>query len=572
MRSAVFYLSLAFVIACLCGVGTAQTCTPADGSGCPASLSAGPVTGSSPAITIGNCGGDGSYMTGVAGNNPGSCWFAWPSGSNPAQIGRIVCFYGGGFSSGTGVGCPATNTPKDLIMTAEQTGRAVYTFNYTLATRSRLNATMSIGATTIQTNALINLPTTYPYNMTLDVDGANQETFSVTSATGNNLNVAVAATKTHTGNGSCVLTGNNTVVSTCVPILAAPIAWPRPWQDAIALEHYIAAGCGTSGNQGTSSCPGNPFNTVNWGQSAGSTLGMLAAPSVETSFSSLGWNNTSAYTAPFRITGMAGGEPAIDFGNLTISSANTTVNNCGDTATGIVPCDGTGALAISRLIGCYPITNPSSCWTLAENASPYTYWSTGLQSNALRLQWADGDATVPPPVDESALITALSGISITVPFTLYGTSATGHVGEYCSGPCISGTAAQVGNPNSSTLTGYVDTISWINGLSGCVLTPLQFASGTSGTAYSQTVTKTNCTASQSFSATGLPSPLTINSSTGVISGTTSSSGTFNVTVAYNGSGTSAEGYWQGTLTIVGSSTPPSGVFGGAIGAGVGHLK
>ncbi len=77
------------------------------------------------------------------------------------------------------------------------------------------------------------------------------------------------------------------------------------------------------------------------------------------------------------------------------------------------------------------------------------------------------------------------------------------------------------------------------------------ASGTVGTAFSYQITATN--SPTSFNATGLPAGLTVDPSTGLISGMPSNTGTSNVTLSAtnaNGTGTAAL-----TLTINAAATP-----------------
>ncbi len=76
-----------------------------------------------------------------------------------------------------------------------------------------------------------------------------------------------------------------------------------------------------------------------------------------------------------------------------------------------------------------------------------------------------------------------------------------------------------------------------------VITSSATASGTAGSAFTYQITATN--APTSFSATGLPAGLTVNTSTGLISGTPSSGGTSTVTLG----ATNATGTGTKTLTL-----------------------
>ena len=96
-------------------------------------------------------------------------------------------------------------------------------------------------------------------------------------------------------------------------------------------------------------------------------------------------------------------------------------------------------------------------------------------------------------------------------------------------------------------TAIQDILNWTftSGSSSPVITSATTKSGTVGTAFSYQITATN--SPTSYGATGLPSGLTVNSVTGLISGTPTAAGTSTVTLsAANGSGT---GTATLTLTI-----------------------
>src|SRR5438094_4639338 len=125
---------------------------------------------------------------------------------------------------------------------------------------------------------------------------------------------------------------------------------------------------------------------------------------------------------------------------------------------------------------------------------------------------------------------------------------------------ISGTPAagtDAGSPYSVTISatnsgGTGTATLTITILSGApVITSPTTASGTLCNAFSYAITATNNPTS--YGATGLPAGLTVNTSTGVISGTPTATGTFTVTI----SATNSRGTGSATLTItISPSAPP----------------
>src|SRR5438094_909508 len=83
-----------------------------------------------------------------------------------------------------------------------------------------------------------------------------------------------------------------------------------------------------------------------------------------------------------------------------------------------------------------------------------------------------------------------------------------------------------------------------------VITSATTANGTVGVAFSYQITATNNPTS--FNATGLPAGLTVNTSTGLISGTPTTAGTYSVTI----SATNAGGTGSATLTLTINNPPP----------------
>src|SRR4029077_5738790 len=105
-------------------------------------------------------------------------------------------------------------------------------------------------------------------------------------------------------------------------------------------------------------------------------------------------------------------------------------------------------------------------------------------------------------------------------------------------------AANVGGTGTATLT------LTINNATAPLITSATSASGTVGSAFTYQLTATS--SPTSYGATGLPSGLSINTGTGLISGTPTSAGTSAVTL----SATSSAGTGTATLTLTINPDPP----------------
>jgi regulation of enolase protein 1 (concanavalin A-like superfamily) len=108
--------------------------------------------------------------------------------------------------------------------------------------------------------------------------------------------------------------------------------------------------------------------------------------------------------------------------------------------------------------------------------------------------------------------------------------------------------------NTVTATATFDNISITTSAPVPVINNTSLASGTVGTAYSTTISATN--SPTSYGATGLPAGLSVNTTSGVISGTPTASGSFTVTL----SATNASGSGTKQLSVViNPNNPPAPV-------------
>jgi hypothetical protein len=196
-------------------------------------------------------------------------------------------------------------------------------------------------------------------------------------------------------------------------------------------------------------------------------------------------------------------------------------------------------------------------WTTAPN--PF-FW-TGA-----------GTGTVAPVISSATTDSGTVGTAISYQITATNTptsfSATGLPGGLSvntSTGLISGTPSAAGTSTvtlSATNSGGTGTATLTLTISsaGPVITSGGTANGTVGTAFSYQITATNTPTS--FSATGLPGGLSVNTSTGLISGTPSAAGNSTVTLsAANSAGT---GTATLTLSVASGSTGGSALWTGVL--------
>jgi hypothetical protein len=169
-------------------------------------------------------------------------------------------------------------------------------------------------------------------------------------------------------------------------------------------------------------------------------------------------------------------------------------------------------------------------------------------------------ASTPPPSITSLNPTSGSvGTGVTITGTYFGTSGTVTFnGTVATTTSWSATSIVTSVPTGATSGNVVVTVGGmasntipftVTSSAAPAITSASSASGTMGTAFSYKITATN--SPTSYGASGLPSWASVNTSTGVISGTPTAAGTSTVTV----SATNAGGTGSATLTITVSAAP-----------------
>jgi uncharacterized repeat protein (TIGR01451 family) len=210
---------------------------------------------------------------------------------------------------------------------------------------------------------------------------------------------------------------------------------------------------------------------------------------------------------------------------------------------------GTGSCTVSRTY-----TVAISCPAITLNpASPLTSGQAGVAYNA----------TISALPADTYTFSLISG---SLPSGLMLNPTTG---------AISGTATVTG---THTFTVKAQTANGCNGSQAYVLVincptvvvnPASLPAGTTGTAYSQTLSAAPAGGSYTYGTSGsLPTGLNLNPSTGILSGTTTANGSFTFTVTANGFG-GCTGSRQYTVVIGGGGCPtitlPTSLPGGSVG-------
>ncbi|MBW8355015.1 MAG: autotransporter domain-containing protein [Pseudomonas sp.] len=243
-------------------------------------------------------------------------------------------------------------------------------------------------------------------------------------------------------------------------------------------------------------------------------------------------------TAPYTYAISAGSLPAglslnTSTGVISGTPSASGTNNLTVTATDAN--SATGSRAYSLVInGLAPVANAVSA-TVAANSSanPITLNITGGAATSVAVASAASHGTASAS-GTSITYTPTAGFSGADSFTYTATNASG-----------------TSSPATVTITVSAPTL---------VLTPASLGAGTAGSAYSATLSVSGGTApySYSISSGSLPAGLSLNTASGLISGTPSTSGTANLTItATDANGATGSQAYSITIAAVAISVPAS---------------
>jgi outer membrane autotransporter protein len=460
-------------------------------------------------------------------------------------------------STGVISGTPTTAGNYSVTISATNssgTGTATLPINIALSTPVITSSLTKSGATGVAFSYSITAnssPTSYnatglPAGLSIDTttgvisgtptaDGSTPVTISATNATGTGtatltINISLSAptiTSTLTASGATgVAFGGYTITATNSPTSFNATGLP-PGLSVNTTTGVISGTPTTNGTYNTSISATNATATDT--QTLVFTIA-LSAPSI-----------TSSLTAS--------GATGVAFGGYTITATNSPTSF---NATGLPP--GLSINTTTGVISGTPTTNGTYNTSISATNATATDSKTLVFTIALSAPSITSTLTA-----SGATGVAFGGYTITasnfpssfgassLPPGLSINTATGVISGT---PTLNGTFNTTITATNATATD-TKTLVFTIALSAPAITSSGTASGTTGSAFSYQITATNLVTS--YGATGLPAGVTVNTSTGLVSGTPTAGGTFNASV----SATNATATANQSVTITIGFTPPT---------------
>ncbi len=530
----------------------------------PATLPAGTV-GLAYNQTVSATGGNGSYT------------FAVTSGALPAGLSLNV-------SSGAITGSPSSSGSSTFTVTATDGNGATGARSYTVT----INAAVAVNPA-----SLANGTVGSAYSQTVSATGGSGSyTFSVSSGTlpaGLSLNTgsgAITGTPTSAGSSSFTITATDGNGATGSRAYTVPIATGI----SVSPSSLAAGTVGVAYSQTISASGGTGSFTFSV------TAGTLPAGLSLSSSGVLSGTPSTAATSSFTITADDGASTGSRTYSVTIGTPVTisTASLPGGTVglaynQTIVATGGTGAYTFSVSAGTLPAGLSLNGASGVLSGTPTT-----AATSAFTVTATDGNGRTG---SRAFSVTIAAGIAVnpaSLPAATVGTpysqsvSATGGTGSYTfsltAGTLPAGlalnasTGAITGTPTSATAATFTITATDSNSATGSrsytltvnaaiTVNPPSLPAGTVGAAYSTTINAAGGNGSYTFtvSAGALPAGLSLNTTSGTLSGTPTTAATSNFTItATDGNGvTGSRAY---SITIGNAlSVNPASLPGGAVG-------
>jgi alpha-tubulin suppressor-like RCC1 family protein len=484
----------------------------------------------------------------------------------------------------------ASNSPTSFNATGLPAGLSVNT------TTGVISGTPTTAGKSTVTLSATNAGGTETATLTLTVNPPVPVITSATTATGTKgvaFSYTITATNSPTSYGATGLPAGLSVNTTTGVISGTPTGTPT---SNVTLKATNAGGTGTAILTLTIN---PPTPVITSATTATGTTGVafnytITASNSPTSYSATGLPaGLSVNTSTGKITGTPTtvGTSSVTIGATNVTGTGTatltlTINPPAPVIGSATTATGTTGVAFS-----YAITASNSPTSFNATGLPTglsvntttgvisgTPTATGTSSVTLSATNAGGTGTKtlslkvnpPAPVITSATaVAATKGVAFSYtitatnsPTSYAATGLPGGLSVNTTTGVISGTPTST--PTSSatikaTNAGGTGTATLTFNPPAPVITSPATATGTNGTAFSYTITATN--SPTSYNASGLPTGLSVNTGTGVISGTPTGTGIFSVTLsAINAGGT-------GTATLTLTINPPAPVITSAATAG-----
>ena len=472
--------------------------------------------------------------------------------------------YGYGATATTGAGgfdCTVTGNNVVLNGTTASSGPSITGATTTAAFTTTYGTASTAQTFTVGGSGLAaNLVATAPTGFEVATDGSNYGATATFTSSGGTLSIRLKA------NATVGSYNSQNIVLSSTGATSVNIATPSTGNTVAAKALTIIGLTGANkpyDGTTTASFTGSPAYSGLVNSESFSVSGTASASFATAAAGSGKTITVSGYTAPssnYSITqpGLTGNISTV---GLTISGLTGTNRAYNGTATASF----TGTPAYSGLVNGETFSVTGTATALFDSASVGTGKTITISGyTAPSANYTISQPTLVGDITQKAL--TISGISIldklydgTTNATISGTaSLVGVVNSEVvtlnsSGASASFASSDVGTGISVTVSGY--TISGTAASNYSLTQPSGFsanitstptpvisstltASSTYGDSFSYQITATN--SPTSFSASGFPSGLSIDSSTGILSGTPSVTGTFNVTIsATNGGGTTS---------------------------------